>query len=563
MLTNNRWKLLPACPDSLLRGVAALPSLLVQLLYNRGLTDPRLFEEFLAGDNRLSCDPFSLPDMHQAVSRIFRALLGGEKILVFGDFDADGMTATVVLVEGLQALGGDVTVYLPHRSEEGHGLNLSALEGFKQAGISLVVTVDCGITSAPEVERALQLGVDVVITDHHTVPANMPRACAVINPKRSDSCYGYPHLAGVGVAFKLLEALYSGAGRAVEPADALCLVSLGTIADMSPLTGENRYFVKRGLESLVATKRPGIVALLNSAGLASEGVSSRSVAWELAPRLNAAGRIEHARIGYNLLRTRSVEEAEHLACLLEEVNRERRTLLDVHWNRAREKVLENQLGQPILLVCDPSFPAGICGLVASRLTDEFRRPAIVLQTGEESTRGSCRSIPEFDIIAALDQCSDLFTQFGGHPAAAGFSMPTGYLDQLKRRLLSQAEHELSGVELSRIIKIDAEVEPTAFLGDAFKMTQQLAPFGQGNPVPVFLAKDVEVLEAHLVGNGGHHLKMKLRTGKTVWQAIGFDLGGQSVVTGRRVDVVYNPQLNRWNGKESMELNIIDFRLSLS
>jgi single-stranded-DNA-specific exonuclease len=560
-LTSGKWKLLPRCPDHLHQGLNRLSPLLVQLLYNRGISDPGMFEAFLDCDSRLSCDPFSLPDIHQAVSRIFRGLLAGEKILVFGDFDADGITASVLLVEGLEALGGDVSVYLPHRTQEGHGLSSPALDEFKQAGITLLITVDCGITSVLEVERARSLGIDVIITDHHTVSTNVPAACAVIDPKRPDSAYLYPHLAGVGVAYKLLEALFAGTGRAVEPADALALVALGTIADMSPLNGENRYLVKRGLVALGASKRPGIVALLRGIRQPSDGIGSRFVGWEIAPRLNAAGRIEHARVAYNLLRTRSNEEAEHLASQLEEVNRERQSLLEVHWNRARKVVIESQSNQLLLLVGDSEYPAGVCGLVASRLVDEFRRPAIVLQICQEDARGSCRSVPEFDIIAALGGCTDLLRQFGGHPAAAGFSMRTDLMDVLSRRLLLKAEEKLAGMDLSKAIVIDAEVDPGIFLGETFAAIQELAPFGQGNPSPVFLARKVYVVEARPVGNAGQHLKLKLRSGNILWQSIGFDLSGRSVQAGTQVDIVYSPQVNRWNGSESMELNIADLRPS--
>ncbi|MDO8472355.1 MAG: single-stranded-DNA-specific exonuclease RecJ [Dehalococcoidia bacterium] len=552
---------MPACPDSLVKQAPELPPLLVQLLYNRGISNPSDFEAFLSASPSLCNDPFLLPDMSQAVSRIFRALLRGEKIAVFGDFDADGVTATVIMVEGLEALGGDVIAYLPHRSEEGHGLNMTALAEFREAGVSLVITVDCGISSGGAVSHAAELAMDVIVTDHHTLSGPMPAAVAVVNPKRPDSRYPFPHLAGVGVAFKLIEALTSG-GHASTVEDFLSLVALGTIADMSPLTGENRYLVKKGIQVMCSSGRPGILALLKKSGLSADRLSSGSIAWDLAPRLNAAGRIDHARIGYALLHTRTNEDAEHMAEVLDVVNKERQSLLEIHWNRARQKVLSATGDRHILLVGDPDFPPGVCGLVASRLVDEFRRPAIVMQTLGSTARGSCRSLPEFDIIAALNRCSELFTQYGGHPAAAGFSMSLSNMDSLSQRLATDAEEKLAGLDLSPQLVADAEATPSMLTGDTFKSVQRLAPFGQGNRQPLFIARQVEVLESRAVGGGGRHLKMKVRSGGTTWAAIAFDCGSQAKSLPRTMDIIYSSQLNRWNGTESLELNITDFRPSV-
>ncbi|MEW6034022.1 MAG: single-stranded-DNA-specific exonuclease RecJ [Chloroflexota bacterium] len=561
-MSHSRWKLLPPCPDHLLRQ-AQVPSLLAQLLFNRGVTDPREYDAFLSADRRLAHDPFLLPDMPQAVSRIYRALLSGDKVVIFGDFDVDGITAALLLVEGLELLGGSVTPYLPHRVDEGHGLNVPALEEFKRAGVSLVITADCGVTSLVEVERARELGLDVVVTDHHVLLPQLPRACAVVNPKRADSTYPYRHLAGVGVAFKLLEALSIGTGRPVAGEDVLDLVALGTIADMSPLTGENRCLVKTGLEVLNRAPRPGIAALVEYSGLRQGMVTSDSVSWALAPRINAAGRVEHAHLAFRLLRTTSAEEAERLASRLDEVNKERQSLVEAHWRQAREHVLASQFERPILVVCDPGYPPGVCGLIANRLVDEFRRPAAVLHVGEVNTKGSCRSIPAFDMVAALSECSDLFIQFGGHPGAAGFTLPTEKVETLAQRLLELAEERLAGVDLRPEITVDAEVEPSVLVGETLQMLQCLEPFGQGNPPPMFLARSLEVLEARVVGNGGQHLKLKLRKGGVVWPAIGFDLGSHHSDIAPRLDILYNPQVNRWGNRETLELSVVDFQPSPS
>lgn len=554
----NRWKLLPLCPQEF-SDSAGISPLLAQLLYNRGLSDPAEAQAFLSGGSSLRHDPFLLPDIHQALSRIFRGLFSGEKMAVFGDFDADGITSTLILVEGLRALGATVVPYLPSRIEEGHGLNVPALEDLKGQGVSLIITVDCGITSYDEVEAARGMGVDVVVSDHHAVSSAMPHACAVVNPKRPDSTYPYSHLAGAGVALKLMEAISLGMGRPKLDDDAFALAAIGTIADMSPLTGENRYLVKRGLAALNRSRRPGIVELERRSGTRDGGISSETVAWGLVPRLNAAGRIEHARIAYNLLHTDMPEEAAQFADQLEMINKERQSQVDIHWKRVRERVLASPVEDPMVVVFDAECPGGICGLIASRLVDEFNRPAAMVSVGESSSRGSCRSIPQFDVVAALGQCADLFTQFGGHPAAAGFSLPSKDLESAKQRLVACAREKLAGADLSREVAVDAEVDPRDIVGEAFKSLDLLAPYGQGNPEPVFLARSLQVVDARQVGNGGHHLKLRLRKDGIVWPAIAFDFGTSVLKPGQRLDILYNAQVNHWGNRETMELSLVDFR----
>ncbi|MFC1919819.1 single-stranded-DNA-specific exonuclease RecJ [Chloroflexota bacterium] len=560
-MSDKLWNVLPACPNNILHK-AQIPPVIVQILYNRGMTDPDHFHSFLNCELTTSCDPFALPDMHQAVSRIYRALLGGEKMVVFGDFDADGITAAALLVEGLESLGAQVYSYLPHRVFEGHGLNITALEEFQQDGVSLVITADCGIASVAEAVRAKELGIDVLITDHHTIQSEIPYAVAIVNPKRPGSTYPFRDLAGVGVAYKILEALTSGAGRDNILEGGLELVALGTIADMSPLIGENRYLVRRGLESLNTTKRLGLIEMLRECRLEMGHISAESVAWVLAPRLNAAGRLEHARIGYNMLRTSSQTEAGKLAKRLDEINRERQRLVDVYWKRAREEVATQWVSSPVVLIeSDPEQPLGISGLVAGRLMEEFNRPTVVMQVGEDSVRGSCRSIPEFDIVSALSSCSDLLIQFGGHPSAAGFTLNTASLKRFKERLHEIAESELAVPKLRSEITIDAEIDPLHLLGEPMGFMKLLEPFGKGNPPPKFLSRNLKVLEARLVGNGGQHLKLKLRGNRVSWPAIGFGLGSRAREVSTLVDIVYIIKTDGRNPDETVELEILDFQPS--
>ena len=556
-MSHSRWNLLPPVPDKRLVNNSGVPALIVQLLYNRGISNPDEFQAFLAGDRRFSGDPFLLPDMHQAVARVYQALLSGETIGIYGDFDADGITATVALVQGLSALGGKAVPYIPHRQTEGHGLTTAALKNLYQQGISLVVTVDCGITDVLQVKQAIKMGLDIVITDHHSPPPEIPDGIAVVDPKLTGSDYPYPQLAGVGVAFKLLQALFKNLGREEEADMVMDLVTIGTIADMSPLVGENRYLIKEGLRLMNANPRLGIKELMNQTGINAGTLNAEKIAWVIAPCLNAAGRLADGLTGCHLLMTDSPQKAQELAVWLAQKNEERQRLTATTLDRAREQVLAQGL-PPLLLASDKDYHIGIAGLVASRLTEEFYRPAIVTQIGEKISHASCRSIPEFNIISALNRFSHLFSRYGGHAQAAGFTLPTRNLPQLQEELSRLAAEQLSGVELRPHLDIDAQVTLPELGGDTYQTTQLLAPFGMSNPVPVFLSRGVEILERRTMGNNGDHLRLKLKQGGTVWDGVGFRLGSHFSEVSPRLDIVYNLEVDNWGGKERLRLNILDF-----
>jgi len=557
-LNHSRWNLKPPLPAEDLSTHSELPPLVAQLLYNRGLGDPRQAELFLTADSRLSADPFLLPDMHQAVSRIYRALLCGEKIAVYGDFDADGITATAVLVKGLTTLGGQVTPYIPHRLTEGYGLKEAALEKLHKGGISLVISVDCGITALPEVKKANRMGLDIIITDHHTPLEELPTAVASVNPKRTDSAYPSNDLAGVGVAYKLVQALYSGSGKESQAEDLLDLVAIGTVADIMPLTGENRFLVKEGLVKLNAAPRLGISHLMNQARLDKGRLDAKSISWVLAPRLNAAGRLEHAMTSYRLLTTASTAEAQELASWLETKNAERQKLTARFLDKAKKQVTAAGIG-PLLFSTDNDCPAGILGLVAGRLAEEFYRPTVSVRVGEHVSTGSCRSIPEFNITAAITECSELLTHFGGHAQAAGFTLPTENLPRLKECLTETATAQLAGVDLRPHLDIDMEVSLSQLNGATLEAIQRLAPFGAGNPEPVFLSRNVSIAECRSMGASGQHLKLKLKQGKSCWAGVCFRLGeAMTEVRQSPLDLVYNLELDRWRGVDTLRLNILDF-----
>ena len=556
-MSHSRWNLLPPVPDQYLLNDSGLPPLVTQLLYNRGITDPAKFQPFLTADSSLSGDPFLLPGTQRAVTRIFQALLSGENIAIYGDYDVDGISATALLVQGLSALGGKAIPYIPHRLTEGYGLTTTALEKLYQQGISLVITVDCGITSLTEVKKAQKMGLDIIITDHHTPLPEIPPATAVVNPKLPGSAYPFSELAGVGVAFKLLQALLRSLGKEAQLDGLTDLVALGTIADISPLVGENRYLVKEGLKAINNEPRLGISAMVTQIGQTTGNLSAENVSWIIAPRLNAAGRLAHALTSYNLLMTDSPNEAIELAGWLEEKNAERQRLTTTTLAMAREQVLARGIS-PLLIASDKDFHLGIAGLVASRLSEEFYHPAVVVKTGEKVSSGSCRSIPEFNIIAALTQASHLLSHFGGHSQAAGFTLPTKNLALLEQHLAQLATTQLDGVDLRPRLDIDTLVTLPDLGGDVFPATQQLAPFGRGNPLPAFLSRGVEVVDCSTMGNSADHIRMKLKQGNAAWNSVGFRLGGYLGEVSSPLDIVYNLEIDRWGGNERLRLNLLDF-----
>jgi len=550
-----RWKILPPVPEEYLNA-SDLSPLIAQLLYNRGVK-PEGIDPFLSADRRLEGNPFLLPDILRAASRVYKAVLAQEKIAVYGDFDVDGVTATVILVEGLSKLGAEVITYIPDRVNEGHGLKISALEKLQAQGASLVITVDCGVTDLAEVKQAQKMGVDMIITDHHIPLGSLPRAIAVVDPKRKDSVYPYPNLAGAGVAFKFLQALFHKDSREKWLTSLLDLVVLATVTDLVTLVGENRYLVREGLRELSNSSRVGIQEMVKLAGLKPDELDAEDISWVLGPRLNAAGRMNNASTSYQLLTTQSPEEARLLALELEEKNAERQKLTSEVLSRAREK-LAAKLHLPVLIDNDESYSIGVIGLVAGKLADEFYKPAIIVSLGPELCQGSCRSIPEFDVAAALEECHNLLTTFGGHPLAAGFTVTRQNLAQLEERITRLATDQLGHLDLRPEIVIDAELPLSTFSGETFNLMQKLSPFGQGNPQPTFLTRQVEVVECRNFGNQGEWLRLKLKQGNVTWQAVDFESRRAREEIPSYIDIVYNLEKSRWNGEEVLGINLRDF-----
>ncbi len=563
---SKRWQVAPPVSSLVIARFPQLHPVVVQILYNRGVTTPEQSESFLAPDSFIG-NPFQLRGMNEAVERLRHAIRAREKIAVYGDFDVDGVTATALLVQTLRAFGARAEPYIPHRIDEGYGLNKEALKQLKEMGTSIVVTVDCGIRSLDEVAFGTNLGLDMIVTDHHSPGEEPPKAFAVINPKQKSCPYPYKELSGSGIAYKVAQALLRAEENvpvakeliALNENDLVDLVALGTVADLVPLTGENRALVKCGLERLRNTERPGIQALLKYASLKTGSIDAGTISFTLGPRLNAAGRLEHALQAYELLTTQYPGEADNLAQKLESTNRERQRLTIDLTTKAQQIAAATAETDHLIFVSAPEFPEGIVGLIASRLSEEYYRPAIAVHYGPTESRGSARSITEFNIVAALDECRDLLVRHGGHSMAAGFTVRNENLPALESRLKAIAARTLSGNDIAPTLFIDAETSLSQIDWVLQKSLITLEPFGYGNREPLFLSRRVLVRDSRSVGNG--HLKLLLSDGQVVWDAIAFRQGDWAPKVPREIDVVYQLDARVWNGEARLQLNVKDLRPS--
>ena len=537
-----------------------LHEIVVQVLYNRQFLSVEDVQKFMAQDAPLH-DPFSLKGMDAAVTRIERAIRNGERIAVYGDFDADGVTSTALLTQTLRALGAIVAPYIPDRVDEGYGLNTDALDNLSARGADLIITVDCGIRSSDEVAYGNALGLDIIVTDHHSVGPELPPALVVINPKQPGCEYPFRDLAGVGLAFKLAQALMkSFSSTTLRPEHLLDLVALGTVADIVPLRGENRSLVQRGLEQLNAPWRKGLLALMSKSGVRAGYVDSTAIGFMLGPRINAAGRLQNAMLAYDLLMTADSTKAARYADQLSQLNQQRQNLTREATELARSQVIDESGEAPYLLfAASADFLAGIVGLVGSRLTEEFYRPSVVVERGEEESRASCRSIPEFHITHALDECADLLLRYGGHAAAAGFSLRNENLPALQERLEAIARQKLEKVDLHPTLKIDAELSLGPQLYDLYEQLESLQPFGEANPAPVFITRGLRVGRRQTVGAEGHHLKFSVSDGQAWWDAIAFRRGQDAEQLPDRVDLAYQLDMNEWNGRKRLQMIVRDWR----
>ncbi len=552
------WRLQPE-PD--LAGFAdagpGLPPLMRRLLARRGVHNTEEARRYLGSPGELT-DPRLMPNLKVAVDRLAAACRNGETVAVFGDFDVDGVTSTTILTEGLRELGANPVPYIPDRFREGYGPNVGAVRQLADRGATLLVTADCGTSSVTEVAEANGLGMEVIVIDHHTVPDELPAALALVNPKLTDSRYG-SEPAAVGVAYKVVHDLYDHFGRAYDPDSHRALVALGTVCDLAPMVAENRDLVRLGLEAIKTTTRPGIKALAEVSNVNLETASVDTFGWVLGPRLNAAGRMLHARVALNLMLADDPHEAERLAKQLDELNRTRRedtqaAITDVH-----DRLTEADLDAALIVAHSPQISSGIIGLAASRLVEQHHRPAIVMQTDDREARGSCRSLPTFDITALLRRHADLFLRFGGHRAAAGFTLEVDRVPELKQRLIEDATAVIDPQDLVPAFEIEEELPLQAVDRRTIQWLGLLGPHGIGNPMPVFMAPAVSVVKSKAVGQDGEHLQLMLRDGPITWRAISFRNAAAAVPEGDPADIVYTFKRDDFRGDGALQLEVLDLR----
>jgi len=532
--------------------------LAAMVLASRGIGDDRQARAYLDCNAPL-LDPFLMTDMDKAAGRVGLAMSRGEKIAVFGDYDVDGITATCLLTDFLRRHGADVVSYIPGRLEEGYGLNPIAIHQLHAEGVKLIVTVDCGITAVSEAELCKQLGIDLVITDHHECKQTLPAAAAVVDPHRCDGGYPHKNLSGVGVAFKLASALCGSQETVLEEyADMVCL---GTVADVMPLQGENRVFVARGLESLAHTKRPGIAALMAECGCAPETVSASSIGFMLAPRINAAGRMGQIDLAVELFLTDDPDKAAEAARGLCELNRQRQA---VESEIYRQAVSMLPMGKPpeAIVLADESWHQGVVGIVASRIAEEYACPTFLICLDGEHGKASSRSHGGFNLFASLSALSPLLESYGGHELAAGFTISRANIPEFRRQICALAAQYYTDDVPRTVLDVDCAVSPELLTLHNVDSLQMLEPCGNGCPKPVLMMKNLTIDRISMVG-GGRHMRLRLCSGHTYLNAIYFSANPQtvSIQPGDLVDVAFTPQVNEFRGTRTVQMNVIDIRPS--
>lgn len=563
-LNQKRWQVAEPLPAEADLALSEYDPLLRQLLFGRGCQTAQNARHYIGAVPPEDTDPFLMRGMAEAVERLQHAIRRHERMAIYGDYDVDGVTATALLTGALRRLGADVEAYIPNRFEEGYGLNIEALRDLKESGIGLVVTVDNGIRSVRESEYAAQIGLDLIISDHHHPLLDLPPALAVIDPKQQGDAYPDKNLAGVGVAYKIIQALLRDGDfpSSIAADDYLDLVALGTVADIVPLIGENRALVRRGLARLQRVDRQGLLSLMRVAGLKPENLNAGQIGFALGPRINAAGRLDSAVASLNLLMTEDIMEAGLLAQQLNVQNLERQRLTREILEHADQIARQDDPEGWLLFAVHPDFNAGVVGLVASRLSETYYRPAIIGEVGAEYTVASCRSIPEFHITDALDQCADLLVRHGGHAAAAGFKIHNDNIPALVERLQEIAARRLAPLSPQPTLFADMEIplariKPKELLYDI----GLLEPTGNQNPEAVFISRDVSVRSSRQVGHDSRHLKLTLSDGSITYDAIAFSLGHLRPVLPLRVDVMYTFEVNDYNGRSTLQLNLKDIKPS--
>ncbi len=569
-----RWTFLPQDVRLQRRLSEALGVSLVtaQILINRGIKDLDAARLFLQPRLEGLHDPELLPDIEPAVRRLMQAARERERVLIYGDYDVDGMASIALLKELLELVGLEPTCYIPNRLQEGYGLHTHVLRKLGDRA-SLVVAVDCGARAVEQARECKRLGLDLIIVDHHEPGAELPEACAVVNPKRADSSYPFPDLAAVGVTYKLAWALAQKLwGGAQGPAgfqdflvNGLALVALGTVADVVPLVGENRILAGFGLGALETCELAGIRSLIRACGLTQQSLTAQHIAYRLGPRLNAAGRLGEAELSLKLLCSRSPEEADELVTMLETRNRQRQQIQRQVYAQA-EKMIAAELDideVPAIVLAHPDWPIGVVGIVASQLAERYYRPVVLLAAREEGCRGSGRSVGALHLLEVLEECAELLSSFGGHARAAGMSLPLENLDSFRTRFCQGVADRLEAEDRLPEITLDLEVPLWSVSPELVRELARLGPFGEGNPLPVLASQDVRVAGMpKRMGAGGKHLSFYAAQGGASVRAVGFGMGEWAerlTAGGNNVAIAYTLQFSHYGGGESVELHLVDIR----
>ena len=571
-----RWEVAPVFTGAeVLANKMKNAPLVAQILHNRGIDDPDKARAFLAPKLTELHDPMELPGVGVAAKRLAKAAMGGEKIVIYGDYDVDGMTGTAILHQAISLVGGNVGFYVPHRIEEGYGVNPDSIRQLVTDGAKLIVTVDCGVSAGDALCQAVSTGCDVIVTDHHIIHGAPPNVTAVVHPTLTPSDgaepYGNPYLCGAGVAFKLAWEMLRkicGTTRVSDEMrnfllDATCLAALGTITDVVPLVGENRVLATFGLKGLPAAGHIGIRALLESANLMGETLDAYHIGFVIGPRLNAAGRMGHAQQAVELLTTNSPERAREIADYLIRQNTQRQNVERSITQQAEEMVRNTGLDNPdncAIILANEGWHAGVIGIVASRMVDRFHRPTIIISIDGDVAQGSARSIDGFHISDALTACERYLISYGGHAMAAGLKVPTDKLDDFKQEFAQYAREHLSESQLTPTLHIDAVTTISALSHNVVDQLERLAPFGAKNPRPIVALRNCTLLGApKRMGRNGQTMGLLLQQGDSTMRAVGFNMGDltDALAGVRKVSVAAQPVLNRFNGKTNVELRLSD------
>ncbi len=575
MTMPQRWRLRPAPPEQVeaLAEACAIHPLVAHCLVAREVSTPEDAQAMLEAPLEALHDPFAMRDMDRAVERLLRAIADGERIAVYGDYDVDGITATALLVTFLRECGVEASWRLSNRFTEGYGMHTNAVDELVEDGVALIVTADMGISHAEEVAYAAERGADTIVTDHHEAPPNLPPAVAVLNPKRPDCTYPYKGLAGVGVVFKLVTALRRELHKEGFFGDTppnlkrhADLFALGTVADVVPLTGENHLLVKRGLEELSTTSKVGLRALKQVAGLEGKRITAGGVGFILAPRLNAVGRLGDAALGVELLLAERQEVALKLARRLEQENRRRQSLQKAIFEEAMGLVDEDGPLPAAIVLASDKWHQGVIGIVASKLAERYWRPTMLISLDGALGKGSARSIPRLNLYEALSRCSALLEEFGGHRAAAGCTIAAERIEAFREAFTKTVATMVEPDGFEPELLLDDEVPLEVWSIDLIRSLEALEPFGPGNPSPTFATRGVAVHgEPKWVGKDRKHLKMGVSDGSSALEVIGFQAAGKlpavELSPGTRVDIAYQPQVNRWNNQDRIQLKLLSLKPS--